>query len=242
MKWDFRKHAGSFPLGRVGGKHTSDFVREWLASPGRLTFGRVVERIRSSASNWIRRYRRGHPHTFVVAGFVEGTATAAVISNFERWHGAETGAVSPEFFTSSVATRGRPEVVVTGLRRAFAREQRRSLQQLAGRSNQDSTRVRRALAAAIRDGSKRFPDLISEDCFVYSHDIHGRGHEEVFGSSRTTLPHAIPETARQAIENLLDGQFGNLLVYGPDRQLSALSILALGDLTTRLLRIRSSPR
>lgn len=195
-------------IGRVGTQDTADFVRMWIGGPNDLSFDGVVEAIRSSASSWVQRVKPGQRQTFVVAAFINGSPTAVIVSNFERWHGAQAGSVSTELFTSRVSCRGRPEVLVTGIRQAVPREKRRALKWLANRHRTDPARVRRALADAISDGADRFPDKISQDCFVSSQDIHGRGHEEVFGSARTTFPNVMPESARRAIEDDLEKQFG----------------------------------
>lgn len=197
-------------VGRVGTKDTSEFVREWLSATGPTSFESAVETLRVAASTWFRRNARlrRRPQTFVVAGYVDGLATAAVVSNFERWHGAEQGEVAAEFFVSTLVARHRAEVIVTGQRPTVPRERREYLARLAGEHGVDPARVRRALAAATSDAAKLRPGVISEDSFVYSHGPDGRDHEEVFGRSRTTLVHAVPDGARQSIEALLDEQFG----------------------------------
>lgn len=195
-------------IGRVGTTHTGEFVRDWVDNRSDLSFREVAERIQSAAGPWILRYAPGSRQTFVVAGFVEGSPEAAVISNFERWHGAEEDEVSSVFFESTVRLKGRPEVVVTGCRHVVPRHRRRVLKRQAEKASVDPARIRRALADVIREGAESEPDLISADCFVYSQDRHGRGHEETFGHVRTDLPHVLPDSARQAVESLLDDHFG----------------------------------
>lgn len=195
-------------VGRVGSRHTSDFVAEWLTDANNESFDEVADRIRRSAAAWIRRYARGHRHSFVVAGFVDGVATAALISNFEQGPGRTIGSVSPAFNVTYFRARGRTEVLVTGMRTGVSRDTRRSLGRLVDRGRADPARVRRELAAATREAARRHPLEISADCFAYSQDVDGRGQAEVFGTSRTRLPQALPESADKAIQSLLNDQFG----------------------------------
>lgn len=194
-------------IGLVGDRHTSDFVQSWL--PGvQPTLDEVAERVRVAGSDWIRRYARGRRHTFVVAGFVGDTARAAVVSNFQKWHGVEDGEVADEFFTTHVSCDGHPEVIVTGRRELVSRQQRRQLQRLVDRHGSDNSRIRRALANINAQAAAQRPEFVSEACFVYSQDRYGYGHEEVFGRTATTFPHLMPPEAREAIDKVLEEHFG----------------------------------
>lgn len=190
-------------IGRVGNKHTSEFVHEWINSLDRPSFEDVVEKIRSCASSWIQRVKPGSRHTFVVAAYVEGLPKAAVISNFQKWHGSDSSTIEKLFFVSTVVAKRRTEVIVTGIRDAVPRSRRRSIQRLATDHPYDGARVRRALAEATQIGAQRFPGRISKDCFVYSQNSVGQGHYEALGTSRTEIP-----TIDGNIRNLLDKEYG----------------------------------
>ena len=98
---------------------------------------------------------------------------------------------------------------MTGIRDAVPRARRRALQRLVAESANDGARVRRAIAAANKDGAQKFPDQISEDCFVYSQDSSGRGHYETMGETRTDLLTSMTDVgAKDQIRELLDKQLG----------------------------------
>jgi hypothetical protein len=196
-------------IGRVGNKHTSEYVHEWVQNLDRPSFEDVVEMIRNRASLWVQAVKPGAPQTFVVAAFVDGLPTAAVVSNFQKWHGADSTTIDKDFAVSTVVAQGRTEVIVTGIRDAVPRPRRRALQRLAKEYSHDGIRVRRAMAEATRDGARRYPGRISEDCFVYSQDSGGQGHYEVMGTTRTENPMSMggPD-ANRLVRNLLDKGFG----------------------------------
>ena len=195
-------------VGRVGSRHTSDFVKEWLAEGPNDSFDEVVNRVRHSAEGWIRRNAPGYAHSFVVAGFVDGVATAALISNFEQGPARTTRSISTEFVVTQFHARRRPEVIVTGLHAAVPRDARRRLARIVDRVRSDPSRIRRELAALTAGAARKHPTLISSDCFVYSQELSGRGHAETFGGARTTMPQALPKPAERAIQSLLNDKFG----------------------------------
>lgn len=200
-------------IGRVRNKHISESVREWIRNLDHPSFENVVERIRNRASRWIQAVP-GARHTFIVAAFVEGLPTAAVVSNFQKWHGLDSTTIGRNFAVSTIVAKRAPQVIVTGIRDAVPKPQRRALQQLAKKYSHDGARIRRAMAEATRHGAQRYPGLISEDCFVYSQDSGGDGHYEPMGSTRTENPMLIGglDTDRQ-IRDLLDK------IVGPNRSL-----------------------
>ncbi len=182
-------------IGRVGTKNTSAFVRDWLVGLGSASFDEVVDAVRHKASSWIQKVAPSQEHTFVVAAFLGGKPTAAVVSNFQKWHGADLSSVSKSFFTSAIVASHRPEVIVTGVRDAVPRLRRRALQKLAASHPDDHARIRRALAKVTENGAQRYPDWISDDCYVYSQDRNGRGSAESFGN-----PHSNPTTLTRGID------------------------------------------
>jgi hypothetical protein len=145
-------------IGRVGNKETSEFLCEWLVDPTAKSFEDIVELIRRDASRWINNVSPGSRHTFIVAAFVAGDPTAAVVSNFQTWHGANMAEVSKEFITSRVVATTGPEVIVTGVRKAVSRQQRRALCNFANKYATDPARVRRLLATTTRKAGQLHPD------------------------------------------------------------------------------------
>jgi hypothetical protein len=196
-------------IGRVGSRHTSDFVREWLRNRGASSFGEVVEILRESGSAWLARVAPRSRHTFVLAAFANSEPVVAVISNYQRWHGADEGVVATEMFVSEVRPKKRAEIIVTGLRAAVSRQQRRELQRLAERHADEPLRVRTTLSQITRLAARAFPNLISDDSFVQSLDQYGRGRQESAGDSRALL-HAISQGVDffEMIRPFLDRQFG----------------------------------
>jgi len=207
LKWTgFITYTG---IGRVGKKHTSEFIKEWIRDLDNATFAEAVERIRYSASLWVRKVKPGAKQTFVVATYLDDQPTAAIVSNFQKWHGADVEKVESAFFVTNIVGKAQPEVIVTGLRESVPRPKRRALAKLVGQGNQDRARIRRAMADANRDSASRFPGLISEDCFVYSQDSDGHGQYETMGDSRTDNPISFNnQDAEKQVRNLLNKQFG----------------------------------
>jgi len=196
-------------IGRVGKEHTSEIVEQWIQKLDRPSFEELVDVIQRRASRWVTSVKAGQPHTFVIAAFVNGLPTAAVVSNFQKWQGAQFDSIVSDFVVSTVVAKRKSKVIVTGKRDAVPRARRRALQRLAAEFANDGARVRRAIAAANKDGAQIFPDQISEDCFVYSQDIAGRGQYETMGETRTDLPTSMMGvSAKDQIRDLLDKQFG----------------------------------
>ena len=196
-------------IGRVGNKHTSEYVQEWVRDLDRPSFEEVVELIRNRASLWVQAVKPAARQTFVIAAFVDGRPTAAVVSNFQKWHGSDSSTIDKNFAVSTIVAQRRTEVIVTGIRDAVPRPGRRALQRVAEEHFHDGSCVRRALAEANRDGAQRYPGRISEDCFVYSQDSGGQGHYEAMGATRTENPMAVGDLdANRLVRNLLDKEFG----------------------------------
>jgi hypothetical protein len=168
-------------VGRSGSEHTTAVLRRWMRGIGDIAFDDLAELIRRSGSVWLRRIGPQR-HTFVLAGYDKGLPKAAIISNFELWHGAETGVLSADLHTSVVATRNQPEVVVTGVRSAVLRQERRGLQRLVAEHGHEHTRVRSQIMAINRAAAARKPELISPECVVYSQGADGVGAEVPSGS------------------------------------------------------------
>lgn len=196
-------------IGRVNNKDTSEYVEEWVAGLKQPAFEDVVEIIRDRASPWVRALRPGTPQTFVVAAFVDGRPTAAVVSNFQKWHGLDSATVDSDFAVSIVVAQHRAEVLVTGIRAAVSRPRRRALQKLALEFAHNGSRIRRAIAEANRDGARLYPGRISKDCFVYSQDRGGQGQYEAMGETRTENPMTIGGGGADGlVRKALDEHFG----------------------------------
>lgn len=194
-------------IGRIGRKHTSEFVNEWLQGLNRPSFGDVVETIRNRGTQWISQVCPGARHTFVLAAFVDGCSTAAVVSNFQKWHGLDSS-VEDNFKVSTVVASSDTEVIITGMRNAVPRYRRRFLQRLAKKYSNDGSRVRRAMAEITAQGSQSYPGMISNDCFVYSQDIGGQGHYESMGVTRADNPMLMGGLTAN-VRSLLDNQYGS---------------------------------
>jgi len=198
-------------IGRVGNKHTFDYIHDWIHNLDNQSFEDLVEIIRDRASLWVHSAGYSKEHTFVVAAFVRGVPKAVIVSNFRKWHGSRLPTVNSNFTVSTIVAKRRAEVIVTGYEptKAVSRSRRRALQRLAEEYSHDGSRMRRALAEANQEGAHRYPDYISEDCFVYSQDRDGQGHYEPMGATRTENPMFVrsPEMKR-LIRDLADKEFG----------------------------------
>ncbi len=194
----------------MNGRETADVVRGWLEGKPSLTFDEVAETLRVRGTEWLRPLPLARRrHTFTLAGFVGAVPMAAVVSNHQRWHGMDAGAVASELLVTVIRARAKVEVIVAGVGAAVTGRDRRALARLAEAHPGDSLRIRRAMAEANTRAAGLYPGLISEDCLVYSQDINGRGHEEASGPSRTVLTGLMNGVDVMAlIRPFLDKQFG----------------------------------
>jgi hypothetical protein len=173
-------------------RDTSDRIIEWLENKADLGFDEIVEVIRVEGDRFLadveRRLER-KCHTFTIAGFSDGQAVIAVVSNFETVTGETFADVRAGLQVSSkTVRRDDPLVVITGARGSVDRVQRRALEQLAAQHD-DPERIRVALGdlnrAASQSPSAR--GKISEDCTVISMRSDGGGFQDVPGASRVEL-------------------------------------------------------
>jgi hypothetical protein len=169
-------------------RDTSDRVIEWLEGKRDLEFDDIVEVIRAEGDRFLadveRRLERKR-HTFTVAGFSDGRAVIAVVSNFETVTGETFTDVRAQLEVSTKTVRGGPLVVITGARGSVDRAQRRALERLATQHD-DPERIRVALGDLNRAASQS-PEAngtISEDCTVISIRSEGSGFQNVPGASR----------------------------------------------------------
>jgi uncharacterized membrane protein len=200
-------------IGRVGGgEDTADIVARWVVGLADPTFEQVVEVIRNRGSQWLRALRlrvEDRRHTFVVTAFVNGVATAAVVSNHIRWQGREMGLVADDLTVTTVRSTGRPRLIVTGVTGAVDRSERELLVHLAKLDPWNGVRLRGALGRVNRLASGRQPQYISADCFTFTQDRSGRGSEGPLGDTpaRPALVFG-GEEMMGAVRSLLDQQFG----------------------------------
>jgi hypothetical protein len=173
-------------------RDTSDRIIEWLENKADLGFDEIVEVIRVEGDRFLadveRRLER-KCHTVTIAGFSDGQAVIAVVSNFETVTGETFADVRAGLQVSSkTVRRDDPLVVITGARGSVDRVQRRALEQLAAQHD-DPERIRVALGdlnrAASQSPSAR--GKISEDCTVISMRSDGGGFQDVPGASRVEL-------------------------------------------------------
>jgi len=207
--WDWSGFLTYTGIGRVGPRHTADEVSDWLKNHPALTFEETVEILRERGSAWIARVAPGARHTFVLAAFVDSKPVAAIISNYQRWHGITDSAVAKEFFVTEVRPKRAADVIVTGVWAAVSRQQRRELQRLAEKHADEPLRVRTGISKTNRHAARNYPNLISEDCFIQSLDKHGRGQQESAGDSRTS-PHVFMQGVDllEMIRPFLEQRFG----------------------------------
>jgi hypothetical protein len=110
-------------VGRVGTEHTGNVVRGWLSGDAKRSFEQTVELLRAEGTTWLASIGP-LAHTFVIAGYVNNSPRAAIVSNFERWHGRLDPSISTELNVSTIIARNRPEVIITGVRDSVRREER----------------------------------------------------------------------------------------------------------------------
>jgi hypothetical protein len=168
-------------VGQWEWRDTSEWVVEWLTGLSGHSFMDMVERIREKGSEWLQGIRRetgtAWQQTFVAASFVDGTATAAVISNFWRSTGPALSTPLDHLNVSTVQAPLKPQVIVTGcVDKVVSRQQRRGLERLASASGDNPARIRHAMIdlnlAAAQVKSTRCP--ISKECSVHSFTRDGR--------------------------------------------------------------------
>ena len=215
-------------VGRVAGTSVASTVASWLTSTEDLDMPSVAERIRDEATRWFnaRSELSGKRHTFLLAGFDQSRPRAMVISNFERWEGAEDRTAAAEFETTSVSASGNAKLIVTGMKPALSRADRRRLQRDIARVQAEPARVRQILHEANRKASfaSAARDAISPDCSVYSLDISGDG--------RSDRPEHVPGGPAVVVEGI------NML----DMLADATAKLGVKGAADRLIAFGRSPR
>jgi hypothetical protein len=174
---------GDWPPGR----DTSSLLVDWLVEIGDIPLSEVAAGLATRASTWIRAIWRStgggrrRKHTFVLAAFSGGLASAQVISNYEDTMARNDREAGPDFFVSSREAGARPVVIVTGAKNAVERHERRSIEQLVRKHPGEHERIRNAImqlnaraasTAAARDG-------ISPECTVVSLGRDGRGMQQL---------------------------------------------------------------
>jgi probable HAF family extracellular repeat protein len=173
-------------IGLWNGRRTDEYASEWLTDlgPKDPTFLDVVEKLRTSGSNWIGGINRGRDepfaHSFVVAGFEGGIPIYAIVSNVqsltERFRG-----LSAELISDIRATRDL-HLLITGIPEAVAEGSQLRLKAVV-RSGAAPNVIRHEMAEVNRTASEseEAKNGISPACLAFSIDKHGAGHGEVHG-------------------------------------------------------------
>lgn len=182
-KWSgFLTYCG---IGLWNGKRTDEYAADWLASlpSSGTTFRDAVEKIRDQGTLLLAQVRQNlgeiKPHSFVLAGYEEGTPIYAVVSNYQSL--SATRPLS-ERLEADMRSTTDIHVFVTGIPTAVSPERRRKLKHLVQIAS-DPNVIRHELAETNRLAaqSKEARNGISRSCLTYSLDPHGGGHGEVYG-------------------------------------------------------------
>lgn len=170
-------------------------------------FERLLERLQS-ADEWLAEVPSPwNRHSFSVGAFVGGRAHFALVSNFEAINARPLpqarGSLSVSLLRPAFAS-----TFVSGNVRALSRHERRQLSKLVAK-DPSPQRVYDAMASLNLVASGR-SQVISPACFTTHVRLTGEGGGAVHGlGDRPFIPEfAFPAEGREAIEQLLDQQFG----------------------------------
>jgi hypothetical protein len=190
---------GEWPSGR----DTSAVLVDWLAEIGDIPLDEVAAGLATRASTWIREIsrstgKRRRKHTFVLAAFSGGLASVRVISNYEDTMARNDPEAGPGFFVSSREAGARPIVIVTGMKNAVERHERRSIERLVRKHPGQHERIRNAIMQlnATAASSPKAREGISPECTVVSLGRDGRGMQQL-------TPGSLVETRGIAFGNCL---------------------------------------
>lgn len=182
---------------------TSEFIVKWLTGLEDATFEEIANRICDKGNKWIKQISEACPprprHTFILAGFSGDRPKLAVISNFENCFGRNDSAQASLLTVSQIQFIRKTQIVVTGMKSAVNRLERRRLKRSLSNKSGDPARIRRDLSkinhkAATSLSSK---GLISAECSVVSirtdsqgvYDINGAVEFHMLSFGEPILPH-----------------------------------------------------
>jgi hypothetical protein len=157
------------------GKRTDQYAVEWLAdlAPTHPTFRDVVARIRERGSDWVGWINRGRKeplgHSFVVAGFEDGVAIYAIVSNIQSL--TQYFPSISEQLLSDVRVTKDIHLLITGIPAAVSERAQAKLKGIV-RSGALANVIRHEMAEVNRIASQ-FPEAkngISPACLAYPID------------------------------------------------------------------------
>lgn len=173
-------------IGKWDGKHTSEYVIDWLAGQDNLTAQEIVDQIRDRGTDWLKRIEtkwKRPRHTFVLAAFSDAAPFISVISNFQGCFGKTYPATAS--LTASTATLGdRPLVVVSGAAAAVSKAMRVEMRTILRVAPTDSARIRRMLSRVNAQASHTHASrrTISPSCATSSFRKDGKGFMDIDGN------------------------------------------------------------
>jgi probable HAF family extracellular repeat protein len=174
-------------IGLWNGKRTDEYAAEWLAGLPESTaiFEESVERLRDQGTAWIRginqALKRVNAHSFVLAGYEEGIAVYAIISNCQTLTG-HIHPVSDELRVDMRRSKAGVHVFITGIRNAVPDAASRRLKRLVKHGSPGNViRFELANINRVASGLPVALNGISPACLAYSLDFNGGANGEVHG-------------------------------------------------------------
>jgi probable HAF family extracellular repeat protein len=216
QKWfGFLTYCG---IGLWNGKRTDEYAVEWLADLATdPAFRDVVERIRERGSKWIGEINRARTepfgHSFVIAGFEDGVAIYAIVSNVQSLTDCFRS-ISKELVSEIRATKDL-HLLITGIPEAVSEKSRSRLKAVV-RSRSAPNVIRHEMAEVNRIASESMEakNGISPACLTYSIDQHGAGHGEIHGDVQGPV---LPRTVMRGID--MDKMLAEVLKTNPGAKL-----------------------
>jgi probable HAF family extracellular repeat protein len=200
-------------IGLWNRKQTDQCVVEWLADIGRTnpTFQDVVDQIRVRGLNWLLGINSGFNkpfrHSFILAGFQNGTPIYAVVSNTQSL--TEYFQLPLRELVSEIRTTKDTHLLITGNPSAVSEASKLKLKALV-RSGVAANVIRHEMAEVNRIASEsdQAKNGIGPGCQAYSIDKYGAGHGELHGDVQGPF---MPKVmlAGQNMNSILAELFGN---------------------------------
>jgi uncharacterized membrane protein len=223
-------------IGGWKGRHTRDFIIEWLDGFQATSPREVADRISSKGTAWLSEIEKAlgkrPPHTFVVTAFDNREPLVAVTSNFENAYETYSKYPATELTTTVRQFGNGAGVVVCGCKQAVERQSRNLLKRVASEAQDDPARLRILLERINAESAKspRATNLISPNCSVMSFRADGQGAGIVDGKidiRSIMLGRATP--GLEEITRMMRASTGN-----PDFSLGRIKGISLASSGTRL--------
>jgi probable HAF family extracellular repeat protein len=204
---------------------TSDIVAGWLAANSNepLSLQQAAELLAREGSLWIDKISNAlgtfQPHTFILAGFSEDTATLALISNTQTVSGSMPRRQGTGLALTMLQTL-KAHVYVTGIANAVSHAERILLKRLAhAEVDPNLMRYKMAQVNARAAKTREANNGVSDACLCYSLGASGAGAGELHGKVQGAF---IPIHIQNGID--LNTHLSKILSLGSGAQVRSVAM------------------